>query len=84
MISFDLLQMRVSDTDDRIDRMFRVKGSIPMLQDFIHSAKRGQRIIVFVPVNDLKHSKKNKKNSSFHQNMMDIVDIYRSRKPKKE
>jgi hypothetical protein len=80
MISSLLLQMKAFVMDDRIDHMSKVRDYILMPLDFINSVRKVVLIIAFVRVNDSRHSRKNKKNSNFRQNMMDTVGIFLSKR----
>lgn len=70
-------------TED-MGHIHRVNVSISMHLDFIGSVKREVPTIVSVPQSVWMLSKKNKKNSNFPHDMMDIVGIFHSRKQKNE
>ena len=66
------------------DHTLRVRDFIYMHQNFIHFVKREVHTIVFVLQIASRLSKKNKKNSSYLLDMMDIVVIYHSKRQRTE
>lgn len=64
--------------------IYKVKELISTRQNFIRCARSDRHTTVSVALNDLMHSERSKKNSSFLQDMMDIVVTSPSRKQKNE
>ena len=59
---------------------YRVNGLIYMLQNSIKCARREVLTIVFVVPNGFRHFEKSKKHLNLHQDMMDIADIFHSKR----